>query len=69
MAAAFHRFAENFLGKAAGVNVSGIKKIDSSVEANGNQTAGLSHVARSPGAKEFASPAKRGGAKAECRNF
>ena len=58
-----------FLRRRLGVDVGGVKEIDSGVEANIDEAGGLLYVGIAPGLEEFAASAESASAKAENRNF
>src|SRR5580700_432013 len=59
-------FAEDFLGRAARVDVGGVKKIDAGFKTYVNKASGFGDVAAAPGFEEFGGAAK--GASTETKN-
>jgi hypothetical protein len=62
-------FTENFLGRAARVDVGGVKKIDAGFEAHVHKASGFGDVAAAPGFEEFGGATEGAGAEAENRNL
>src|SRR5262249_1437022 len=69
VAASGDGFAENLFGSAFGIDICGVKKIDSSFEADVDETGCLFDVSSTPGLKEFAAAPEGAGAEAENGNF
>jgi len=63
------RFAKNLLGKAIGINVGGVEKIDSGFHAEIDELRGLGHTSLTPRAEEFTSAPKGSRAKAKYRDL
>ena len=62
-------FAKDFFGEAAGIDVSGVKEIDSGVEADVDEARGFRNVAGAPGFEEFVAAAERAGAETQNGNL
>src|SRR5580658_5795963 len=62
-------FAEDFLGRAARVDVGGVKKIDAGFKAYVHKASSFGDVAAAPGFEEFGGPAEGAGAEAENGNL
>ena len=69
IAAALDGRAENFFGSALGVNVGGIKHIQSGIKADINQAFGLGDIGIAPRLEQLAAPAKRARAQGQNRHF
>ena len=63
------RFAENFLGLAARINVSRVEEINACVEANVQEAGGFLCVGAAPSFEEFAFASECTCAKTEYGNF
>jgi hypothetical protein len=62
-------FAEDFFGKATGVDVGGVEKIDAGFEADVDEARSFRDVTAAPGFEEFVAAAEGAGAETENGNL
>src|SRR5579859_114534 len=69
VAPAFERFAQDFLGEPAGVDIGSVEEVDSGVEADVEETAGFGHVGVSPCLEKLVAAPESGDSKTKRGNF
>src|ERR1700732_3706227 len=69
IALAFERLTQDFLGKAAGVNVGGIEEVDSGFETDVEEATGFSHVGVAPGFEKLVAAPEGGDPITKCRDL